>query len=70
MRLMPAILLLSVFSLGLAQEKTKIAVMDLKALEGVNSQVAVSLTNFLCTAVSHLGKYDVIGRDDMLTMLE
>jgi hypothetical protein len=54
----------------LAAPKAKIAVMDLKAKTGIDVMTVSSLTNLLCTAVSGLGNYEVIGREDMQSMLE
>ena len=53
-----------------AQEKTKLAVMDLKARQGINSMVAQSLTDLVCTEIDKFGTFQVIGRDDMQAMLE
>jgi TolB-like protein len=63
-------ILLFIPALLFAQEKTKIAVMDLKVKAGIDEAKVASLTNLLCTAISHSGSYEVIGRDDMRAMLE
>lgn len=53
-----------------AEELTKVAVMDLKAKSGIDQMTVSSLTDLVCTEIADLGKYEVIGRDDMATMLE
>ena len=53
-----------------AEELIKIAVMDLKAKQGVNPQVTSSLTDLICTQIANIGTHEVIGRDDMQAMLE
>lgn len=54
----------------LAQEPIKIAVMDLKARQGIDNLVMLSLTDLLCTEIAGFGGYEVIARDDMQAMLE
>jgi TolB-like protein len=52
------------------QEKIKVAVIDLKAKRGIDEMTVSSLTDLICTEIAALGKYTVIGRDDMQAMLE
>ena len=62
-------LLVLVCSAVLAQEKPKLAVMDLKARTGVNEMTASMLTDILCAEINELGEYKVISRDDIRAML-
>jgi TolB-like protein len=66
------IFLLLVLYAGLctAEEKTKIAVMELKAKSGLEETKASTLTDVLCTEIANLGNFDVIGKDDMQAMLQ
>lgn len=53
-----------------AEDKIKIAVMELKAKSGLEELKASTLTDVLCTEIAKVGSYDVIGKDDMQAMLE
>lgn len=54
----------------MAGDLIKIAVMDIKAKQGVNPQVTSSLTDLICTQIANIGTHEVIGRDDMQAILE
>lgn len=48
----------------------KVAVMDLKARTGIDNMTVSSITDFVCTTILNIGGYEVIGKDDMQTMME
>jgi hypothetical protein len=69
--LVSAVLLL-IGNCVLAQEtdKTKIAVMDLKAQGGIEQTKVILLTDLICTEINQMGGYEVISRDDIQTMIQ
>jgi TolB-like protein len=47
----------------------KVAVMDVRALEGVSESAAKVITELIATEIQTLGRYDVISRTDVANML-
>ena len=68
-----ATLLAMILTAGLslsAMAQTKLAVTEIKARRGVDPVLAKVVEEFLASEIAKTGRYQVIGRDDILRMLD